>query len=247
MTGVQTCALPISVDRAGVEGRLSELDEYAVEQAAQLAEKGVASEVVFLTVGPAKASEGLRKALAIGGDKAVHVVDDAIHGSCALSTSLVLAKALEKEGFDLVLTGMASTDAELSVVPSMVADRLGINQATFAGELSVEGGAVTIRRDSDVASERITASLPAIVSVTDQTGEARYPAFKAIMGAKKKPITTWSLADLGVDAAAVGLGAASVRTIDVAPTPARTAGTIITDDGEGAAQLADFLAGRGFI
>jgi len=106
---------------------------------------------------------------------------------------------------------------------------------------------VTIRRDSDVASERITASLPAIVSVTDQTGEARYPAFKAIMGAKKKPITTWSLADLGVDAAAVGLGAASVRTIDVAPTPARTAGTIITDDGEGAAQLADFLAGRGFI
>lgn len=237
----------LTVDRAGVEGRLSELDEYAVEQAAQLAEKGVASEVVFLTVGPAKASEGLRKALAIGGDKAVHVVDDAIHGSCALSTSLVLAKALEKEGFDLVLSGMASTDAELSVIPSMVADRLGINQATFAGELSVEGGAVTIRRDSDVASERITASLPAIVSVTDQTGEARYPAFKAIMGAKKKPITTWSLADLGVDAAAVGLGAASVRTIDVAPTPARTAGTIITDDGEGAAQLADFLAGRGFI
>ncbi|HQG11085.1 MAG TPA: electron transfer flavoprotein subunit beta/FixA family protein [Dermatophilaceae bacterium] len=237
----------LTVDRAGVEGRLSELDEYAVEQAAQLAEKGVASEVVFLTVGPAKASEGLRKALAIGGDKAVHVVDDAIHGSCALSTSLVLAKALEKEGFDLVLTGMASTDAELSVIPSMVADRLGINQATFAGELSVEGGAVTIRRDSDVASERITASLPAIVSVTDQTGEARYPAFKAIMGAKKKPITTWSLADLGVDPSAVGLGAASVRTIDVAPTPARTAGTIITDDGEGAAQLADFLAGRGFI
>ena len=237
----------LTVDRAGVEGRLSELDEYAVEQAAQVAEKGVASEVVFLTVGPAKASEGLRKALAIGGDKAVHVVDDAIHGSCALSTSLVLAKALEKEGFDLVLTGMASTDAELSVIPSMVADRLGINQATFAGELSVEGGAVTIRRDSDVASERITASLPAIVSVTDQTGEARYPAFKAIMGAKKKPITTWSLADLGVDPSAVGLGAASVRTIDVAPTPARTAGTIITDDGEGAAQLADFLAGRGFI
>ena len=237
----------LTVDRAGVEGRLSELDEYAVVQAAQLAEKGVASEGGFLTVGPAKASEGLRKALAIGGDKAVHVVDDAIHGSCALSTSLVLAKALEKEGFDLVLTGMASTDAELSVIPSMVADRLGINQATFAGELSVEGGAVTIRRDSDVASERITASLPAIVSVTDQTGEARYPAFKAIMGAKKKPITTWSLADLGVDAAAVGLGAASVRTIDVAPTPARTAGTIITDDGEGAAQLADFLAGRGFI
>ena len=237
----------LTVDRGAVEGRLSELDEYAVEQAAQLAEKGVASEVVFLTVGPAKASEGLRKALAIGGDKAIHVLDDAIHGSCALSTSLVLAKALEKEGYDLVLAGMASTDAELSVVPSMVADRLGINQATFAGELSVDGGTVTIRRDTDVASERVSAALPALVSVTDQTGEARYPAFKAIMGAKKKPIETLSLADLGVSAAQVGLAAAATKTIDVSPTPARAAGTIVNDDGTGAAQLADFLAGRGFI
>ncbi|MBK8756183.1 MAG: electron transfer flavoprotein subunit beta/FixA family protein [Actinomycetales bacterium] len=191
----------LTVDRAGVEGRLSELDEYAVEQATRLAESGAADEVVFLTVGPAKATEGLRKALAIGGTSAVHVVDDAIHGSCALGTSLVLAKALEKIGYDLVLTGMASTDAELSVVPSMVADRLGANQATFAGELSVDGSTVSIRRDTDVASERVSVSLPAVVSVTDQTGEARYPAFKAIMGAKKKPIQTMSLADLGVDAA----------------------------------------------
>ncbi len=189
-----------------MEGRLSELDEYAVEQAAQLKESGTADEVVFLTMGPAKATEGLRKALAIGGDKAVHVLDDAIHGSCAQSTSLVLAKALEKEGFDLVLAGMASTDAELSVVPSMVAHRLGTNQGTFAGE-----------------------------------------AFKAIMGAKKKPIETWSLADLGVDASDVGLGAASVKTVDVSPTPAREAGTIVNDDGTGAAQLSEFLATKGFI
>ncbi len=237
----------LTVDRAGVEGRLSELDEYAVEQATRLAESGAADEVVFLTVGPAKATEGLRKALAIGGTSAVHVVDDAIHGSCALGTSLVLAKALEKIGYDLVLTGMASTDAELSVVPSMVADRLGANQATFAGELSVNGGTVSIRRDTDVASERVSVSLPAVVSVTDQTGEARYPAFKAIMGAKKKPIQTMSLADLGVDAAQVGWSGASSKVVDVSPTPARTAGTIVNDDGTGAAQLADFLAGRGFI
>ncbi|HRW18318.1 MAG TPA: electron transfer flavoprotein subunit beta/FixA family protein [Dermatophilaceae bacterium] len=237
----------LTVDRAGVEGRLSELDEYAVEQAARLAESGAASEVVFLTVGPAKAAEGLRKALAIGGDKAVHVLDDAIHGSCALGTSLVLAKALEKVGYDLVLTGMASTDAELSVVPQMVADRLGANQATFAGELTVDGGQVSIRRDTDAASERVAVTLPAVVSVTDQTGEARYPAFKAIMAAKKKPIETMSLADLGVAADQVGLGAASVRTVDVSPTPPRTAGTIVTDEGEGGKQLADFLAGRGFI
>ena len=236
-----------TVDRAGVEGRLSELDEYAVEQAAQLAEKGVADEVVFLTVGPAKATEGLRKALAIGGTSAVHVVDDAIKGSCALGTSLVLAKALEKVGYDLVLTGMASTDAELSVVPQMVADRLGINQATFAGEVSVDGSSVSIRRDTDVATERVDVALPAIVSVTDQTGEARYPAFKAIMGAKKKPITTMSLADLGLDASQVGWPAASTTVLDVSPTPARSAGTIVTDDGTGAAQLAGFLADRGFI
>lgn len=240
-------AADLTVDRGAVEGRLSELDEYAVEQAAQLAEKGVANEVVFLTMGPAKATEGLRKALAIGGDKALHVLDDAIHGSCALSSSLVLAKALEKEGYDLVLAGMASTDAELSVVPSMIAHRLGVNQATFAGELSVDGDTASIRRDTDVASERVSVKLPAIVSVTDQTGEARYPAFKAIMGAKKKPITTWTLADLGVAAGEVGLGAASVKTLDVAPTPARQAGTVVNDDGTGAAQLADFLADKGFI
>ena len=240
-------AADLTVDRGAVEGRLSELDEYAVEQAAQLAEKGVANEVVFLTMGPAKATEGLRKALAIGGDRGVHVLDDAIHGSCAQSTSLVLAKALEKEGFDLVLAGMASTDAELSVVPSMVAHRLGINQATFAGELAIDGSTASIRRDTDAASERVSVQLPAVISVTDQTGEARYPAFKAIMGAKKKPIATVSLADLGVAAGDVGLGAASVKTVDVSPTPARAAGTIVTDDGTGAAQLADFLATKGFI
>ncbi len=237
----------LTLDRAAVDGRLSELDEYAVEQAVRLAESGTASQIVYLTVGPAKAAEGLRKALAIGGDQAVHVLDEAIHGSCTLSTSLVLAKALEKVGYDLVLTGMASTDAELSVVPSMVADRLGINQATFAGELSVEGSEVTIRRDTDTSSERVTAALPAIVSVTDQAGEARYPAFKSIMAAKKKPIETLTLADIGVDAAAVGLEAASVRTVEVSATPPREAGTVVTDDGEGAGALAQFLAGRGFI
>jgi electron transfer flavoprotein beta subunit len=240
-------AADLTLDRAAVEGRLSELDEYAVEQATRIAEGGGASEVVFLTVGPAKAAEGLRKALSIGGDRAVHVLDDAIHGSDALGTSLVLAKALEKEGFDLVLTGMASTDAELSVVPSMVADRLGINQATFAGELTFDGSQVSIRRDTDAATELVSTTLPALVSVTDQTGEARYPAFKAIMAAKKKPITTLSLADIGVDPAQVGWGAAATKTVEVSPTPARTAGTIITDDGTGAGQLADYLSDRGFI
>ncbi|HYN28679.1 MAG TPA: electron transfer flavoprotein subunit beta/FixA family protein [Dermatophilaceae bacterium] len=236
-----------TLDRAAVAGRLSELDEYAVEQAVRLVEGGLDAEVTYLTVGPAGAKDGLLKALAIGGDKAVHVVDDAVHGSCALSTSLVLAKALERVGFDLVLAGMASTDAEMSVVPSMVADRLGVNQATFAGALAVDGGSVSITRETDAAVEQVTTALPAVVSVTDQTDEARYPAFRAIMMAKKKPIETLSLADIGVEPAAVGLAASSTRILDIAPAPTRTAGTVVVDDGTGAAQLADFLTARGAL
>jgi electron transfer flavoprotein beta subunit len=240
-------AADLTLDRGAVEGRLSELDEYAVEQAVRLAEGGQASEVVFLTVGPAKAVDGLRKALAIGGDSAVHVTDTAMHGSDALATSLVLAKALEKVGFDLVLTGMASTDAEMSVMPSMVADRLGINQATFAGTLSVNGGTVTINRDAEAATLEVSTSLPAIVSITDTNPEARYPAFKAIMASKKKPVTTYSLADLGVDASQVGLANAATKVAAVSPTPARQAGTIAVDEGEGGAAVAEFLVSRGFV
>ena len=184
----------------------------------------------------------------MGGNAGVHVVDDAIHGSDFLATSLVIATALKQLGFDLVLAGMASTDAEMSVVPSMVADRLDIlNQATFAGALSVDGSTVSITRESDTATEQVSTQLPAVVSVTDQTGEARYPAFRAIMMAKKKPIQTLSLTDLGIDPASVGLAASGTRVVSVSPAPARTAGTVVVDDGTGAAQLADFLAGRGLL
>lgn len=236
-----------TLDRGGVPGRLSELDEYAVEQAVRLVEGGLDAEITYLTVGPEAARDGLLKALAIGGDRAVHVLDPAIHGSDALATSLVLAKALDHVGFDLVLAGMASTDAEMSVVPSMVAERLDVNQATFAGALSVEGGTVSITREGDTATEQVSTELPAVVSITDQTGEARYPAFRAIMLAKKKPVETLTLADLGVDPDSVGLAAAATRVVDVSPAPARTAGTVVVDDGTGAAQLADFLVSRGAL
>ncbi|MFN8193919.1 MAG: electron transfer flavoprotein subunit beta/FixA family protein [Nocardioidaceae bacterium] len=237
----------LTLDRSKVEGRLSELDEYAVEQAVRLVEGGLDAEVVALTMGPADAVDGLRKALAMGADAGVHVEDDAIHGSDALASSLVLAEAIKQTGFDLVLTGMSSTDAEMSVVPSMVADRLGVNQATFAGEISVADGVVSIRRESEAGSEHVSAALPAVVSVTDQSGEARYPAFKAIMMAKKKPVTSLSLADLGVDPSRVGLAASATRVVGVEPAPARAAGVVVNDDGTGAAQLADFLAARGLL
>lgn len=246
-TAVWSFAPDRTLDRSAVAGRLSELDEYAVEQAVRLVEGGLDAEITYLTVGPQPARDGLLKALAIGGDKGVHVMDDAIHGSDALATSLVLAKALEHLGFDLVLTGMSSTDAEMSVVPSMVAERLDVNQATFAGSLSVDGDTVSITREDDAATTRVSTLLPAVVSVTDQTDEARYPAFRAIMLAKKKPVETLTLADIGVDPASVGLAAAATRVVSVDPAPARTAGTVVVDDGTGAAQIADFLAARGVL
>jgi electron transfer flavoprotein beta subunit len=231
----------LTLDRAGVEGRLSELDEYAVEQAVRLAERHPPVEISYLTMGPARAVDGLRKALAMGGDRGVHVIDDAIHGSDALATSLVLATAIRRMGFDLVLSGMASTDAEMSVVPVMVADRLGVPALTQACELSLQPDAVLVRRELDDAVEELSAALPALVSVTDRSGDPRYPSFKGIIAGKKKPVTTWSLADLELAADAVGGAAAGTVVRSARPRPPRQAGTVITDQGDAAAQLADFL------
>jgi electron transfer flavoprotein beta subunit len=242
-----------TVDRVGVDGLLSELDEYAVEQALQVKEKLAAAgdadtEVTVLTIGPEKAADAIRKALQMGADKAVHVVDDAIAGSDALATSLVLGEAVRRIGFDLVVCGMASTDGGMGVVPAMLSERLGVPGATMASELEVEGGLVKIRRDGDTATVTAQGSLPLVVSVTDQSGEARYPSFKGIMAAKKKPVETWSLADLGVDAGQVGLGGAYTTVVSAEARPPRTAGEIVKDeDGSGAKALVDFLAAKKFI
>uniref|UniRef100_UPI0004CA8ED7 electron transfer flavoprotein subunit beta/FixA family protein n=1 Tax=Streptomyces fulvoviolaceus TaxID=285535 RepID=UPI0004CA8ED7 len=163
--------------------------------------------------------------------------------------SLVLAKAIEKAGYDLVISGMASTDGTAGIVPALVAERLGVPQVTLLSEVTVEDGTVRGRRDGDAASEQLEASLPAVVSVTDQSGEARYPSFKGIMAAKKKPVTSWDLSDLEIDAEDVGLGGACTVVENAAARPARTAGTIVKDEGEGEGgkQLAAFLAQRKFI
>jgi electron transfer flavoprotein beta subunit len=238
-----------TTDRVGVDGLLSELDEYAIEEALKIAQAAEGeSSVTVLTVGPEQAADAIRKALRMGADKGVHVSDEAIHGSDAPATSLVLAEAIRKIGaVDLVLTGMASTDGSMSVVPAMLAERLGLPQVTFASELTVEGGTATIRRDGDVASETVQASLPALVSVTDQINEPRYPTVKGIMAAKKKPVETWSLADLGVDAELVGLAAAWTRVDSFTQRPPRTRGQIVPDEGEGGTKLAEFLAAQKFI
>nr|WP_237089480.1 electron transfer flavoprotein subunit beta/FixA family protein [Nocardioides dokdonensis] len=243
----------LTVDRVGVDGLLSELDEYAIEQALQLKEKsGDDTEVTALCVGPEKAVDAVRKALQMGADKGIHVSDEAIAGSDYLATSLVLAKAIEKAGaekpVDLVMCGMASTDASGSVVPAMLAERLDLPQVTFASVVESQGDQVRVKRDGDTATEVIGATMPLVLSVTDQTGEARYPSFKGIMAAKKKPMETWSLADIGVDADQVGLSVAWSQVDEATARPPRTAGEVVTDeDGSGAEALTGFLASKKFI
>jgi electron transfer flavoprotein beta subunit len=242
-----------TVDRVGVDGLLSELDEYAVEQALQIKEKaGDDTEVTALCIGPEKAVDAVRKALQMGADKAVHVTDEAIAGSDYIATSLVLAKAIEKIGaetkVDLVVCGMASTDASGSVVPAMLAERLGLPQVTLASVVETQGDQVRIKRDGDTATEVIGGTMPLVLSVTDQSGEARYPSFKGIMAAKKKPLETWSLGDVGVDADQVGLSVAWTEVEDTTARPPRTAGEIVKDeDGSGATALTEFLASKKFI
>jgi electron transfer flavoprotein beta subunit len=244
-----------TVDRVGVDGLLSELDEYAVEQALQLKEKRADEEVTVtaLCVGPEKAVDAVRKALQMGADSGVHVVDDAIAGSDYAATSLVLAKAIEKVGqdkgsADLVMCGMASTDASGSVVPAMLAERLGLPQVTLASVVETQGDQVRIKRDNEGSTEVIGARMPLVLSVTDQSGEARYPSFKGIMAAKKKPLETLSLADIGVEAGQVGLSVAWTQVEDTTARPPRTAGEIVKDeDGSGAVALTEFLASKKFI
>jgi electron transfer flavoprotein beta subunit len=240
-----------TVDREGTPGLLSELDEYAVEQALQLKEKAEGEDVAVtaLTVGPAEAADAIKKALQMGADKGVHVVDDAIAGSDYLATSQVLAAAITKIGdVDVVLCGMASTDATGSVIPAMLAERLDLPQITLGSVIERQGKEFRIKRDGDTSTEVIGATSPLVLSVTDQSGEARYPSFKGIMAAKKKPLETWSLSDIGVEADKVGLDAAWSAVEATEERPPRTAGEIVTDeDGSGATALVEFLASKKFI
>ena len=237
-----------TVDREAGDGLLSELDEYALEQALQIADSGEDVEVVALTLGPDDAAAAIKRALQMGASGGIHVTDEAVHGTDALGTSTILAAAAAKAAPDLVLCGMASTDASMGVVPAMVAERLGWPGLTFGASLEVADDTVRIRRDDDTASLTVEARLPAVVSVTDQSGEARYPSMRGILAAKKKPVQIWSLADLGVDPAGVGLSAAWTKVLDTTPRPPKEAGRVVADeDGAGATALVQFLAAGKYI
>ncbi|HET8660792.1 MAG TPA: electron transfer flavoprotein subunit beta/FixA family protein [Micromonosporaceae bacterium] len=235
-----------TVDRASANNVINEMDEYAIEEALRIREAH-GGEVTILTMGPAKAAESIRKALSMGPDDAVHVVDDALAGSCAVATSKVLAAALRRLEPDLVLCGAESTDGGVQVMPHMLAERLGIAALTGARKLTVDGGSLTIERQTEEGYEVVTADTPAVVSVWDTINEPRYPSFKGIMAAKKKPVQTHALADLDISPDEVGSAGATSEVLEHTRRPPRQGGTKLTDDGQGGVQLVEFLASEKFV
>ncbi|HEX4654922.1 MAG TPA: electron transfer flavoprotein subunit beta/FixA family protein [Mycobacteriales bacterium] len=236
-----------TVDREGVDGVMNELDEYAVEEALRIKEAQGSGEVTVLTMGPDKSVETIRKALSMGADKAVHLTDPGLHGSDALATSYAMAKALATIEHDLVILGVESTDARMSVLPAMLAERLGASQLTFARKVEVGSGTVKIERQTDTGYDVVEAPTPAVVSVVEKINEPRYPSFKGIMAAKKKPLTTLSLADAGIEADKVGFGGSGTEVAEFSARPPKQAGQIVKDEGDGGAKLAEFLASQKFI
>jgi electron transfer flavoprotein beta subunit len=225
---------------------INEMDEYALEEALTVKEAH-GGEVTVLTVGPDTATDAIRKALSMGADKAVHVSDPALHGSDAVQTSAVLAAALGTLEFDLVLCGAEATDSQMSVMPALLAERLGIPQLSGARKLTVEGGTARIERQTDGGYWAVEASLPAIVSTWDTINEPRYPSFKGIMAAKKKPVQSLTLADLGIDPSTVGLAAATSKVLDFAGRPPKGEGVKVPDEGDGAEKLIGFLAAQKIV
>ncbi len=235
------------LDRDAADPVLNEPDEYAVEEALRIKEaRQGETTVTVLSMGPARTAETLRKAVSMGADAAVHLLDDGLEGTDAVATSYALAQALGTVPYDLVLLGSESTDARMSVLPAMLAEQLGVAQLTLARKVTLDEAGLTIERVTDDGHATVRADLPAVVSVVEKINEPRYPSFKGIMAAKKKPFTTISLADIGADPARVGLAGAATAVLDAALRPAKTAGEITADDGTGGKRLAAFLVERGF-
>jgi electron transfer flavoprotein beta subunit len=235
-----------TLDRDAADAVINELDDYAIEEGLRLAEAH-SGEVTIVSMGPEKAAEAIRKALSMGADKAVHVSDEALRGSDGLVTSAVLASVLGRIGFDLVILGSESTDARMGTLAAMLSERLGVSQLSFASKVETDGSAISIHRQADYGYDTVEGTLPAVVSVVEKINEPRYPSFKGIMAAKKKPVETLTLADLGFEPSQAGLGASATEVVSFAHRPPRAAGTIVTDEGDGGSKAAEFLTARKFI
>lgn len=234
------------LDRDAADAVIDEIDSRGVEVALQLTEAH-GGEVTVITMGPDRATEVLRKALSMGAHKAVHVLDDGLAGSDALQTSAALAAALGTLSFDLLIAGNEATDGRTGSVPSMLAERLGLPAVTQAQKVEVDGSTLKAERADEAGYREVTASLPAVVSVTEKITEPRYPNFKGIMAARSKPLTTLSLAELGIDSAQAGGGNSWTVVVDATPKAARAAGVKVPDEGDGGAKIAEFLAGARLI
>ena len=236
-----------TLDRESADAVLDEINERAVEEALLLQEAH-GGEVTVIAMGPDRATDAIRKALSMGADKAIHVSDEALHGSDVLATAKVLAKAIGTvENVDLVIAGNEATDGRAGAVPAIVAELLGLPQVTQLRKVTVEGSMIKGERETDEGVAFLEASLPAVVSVTEKINEPRYPSFKGIMAATKKPVSTLTVADLGIDASEVGLSGAWTQVLEAAPKPPRSAGQRVEDGGDGGAKIAEFLVGQKLI
>jgi electron transfer flavoprotein beta subunit len=241
-----------TLDREAADAVLDEINERAVEEALLIREKeaadGAEGSVTLLTAGPQRATEAIRKALSMGADKAVHLLDDGMHGSDVVQTGWALARALGTiEGTELVIAGNEATDGTGGAVPAIIAEYLGLPQLTHLRKLSVEGGKVTGERETDDGVFTLEASLPAVVSVTEKINEPRFPSFKGIMAAKKKEVTTLTLAEIGVEADEVGLSNAGSTVSSATPKPPKTAGEKVADEGDGGTKISEYLVAQKII
>ena len=230
------------LDRSG-EAALNPTDLNAVEEALRIKEAH-GGEVVLVSLGPEKAVDSLRKALAMGADKAVLVSDEAAAGSDLLGTSRALAGALEREGADIVLFGQSSGDGDGAVLWSAVAELLQRPVVSQVASLTVEPGSVIGKRQTEHGYDVISAPLPAVVAVSDAINEPRYPSLKGIMGAKTKPQETVSLGDIGVDTASAGEAGAKTVVLDLGPPPSRGDQVRLEDDGSAAQKILDLVVER---
>lgn len=236
-----------TLDREAADAVIDEINERAVEEALQIKEAN-GGEVTILTAGPERATEAIRKALSMGADKAIHIQDDQLHGSDAVQTAYVLARALGTvEGVELVIAGNEATDGRVGAIPAMIAEYLELPHLTHLRKLTLEGEKLVGERETDEGIYTVEASLPAIVSVNEKINEPRFPSFKGIMAAKKKEVQVISLGEIDVEPTDVGLANAGTSVLSSTPKPPKTAGERVTDEGDGGVKVAEYLVGQKII
>ncbi|MHA7175461.1 electron transfer flavoprotein subunit beta/FixA family protein [Arthrobacter sp. Sr24] len=224
------------LDREAADNVVDEINERALEVALRVKDADKSTEIVVLAMGPDEATKAIRKALSMGADSGIHVLDDGLAGSDAARTAAVLAAALRSTSADVIVAGNESTDGRGGVVPAMIAEHLGLPLVGGLSAVELGSGSVSGERSGDSGSLQVTAALPAVVTVTERTAEARFPNFKGILTAKRKPVTTLTLNDLDVAPTP-----AHAVVVSHNERPAREAGVKIEDDGTAGTQLASYL------